>query len=131
MNWFLVVAAALHALFMLGELFPWDTPFVLRRVSEKERAKLPEEVRKTLPEGELFTKDQKPLVATIVHNAGIYNGIIAGGLFWAASAGASATDVARVLLTGAIVAGVFGTVTLKSPLIAVQALVGVLGLLRL
>src|SRR5438045_9526654 len=100
MHGFLIVAAALHAFFMLGELLPWEAPLVLQKVSRK------------LPKGEPFSKEQQSLVATIVHNAGIYNGILAGGLFWAAFAGAAAPDVARVLLIGATVAGVFGTITL-------------------
>jgi uncharacterized membrane protein len=70
---------------------------------------------------------QQKLVANIVHNAGIYNAIIAGGLFWSAFRGESATDVAHVLLIGAAVAGVFGTATLKSPLTAIQALAGIIG----
>jgi uncharacterized membrane protein len=131
MNWFLIVAAALHALFMLGELLPWDTPFILQIVSEKERKRLTEEECKKLREGELFTKCQKRLVAAIVHNAGIYNGIVAGGLFWAAYAGDPAMDVARVLLIGAIVAGVFGAVTLKAPEVVIQSLVAGIALLRL
>jgi uncharacterized membrane protein len=72
-----------------------------------------------------------------VQNAGIYNGILAGGLLWAALAfdPALAVDpawyVARVLLAGAAVAGIFGTVTLKSPVTAGQALLGIIGLVWL
>jgi uncharacterized membrane protein len=96
---------------MCCELFPWSNPVLLRLVSKK------------LPEKEKFTSIQTTLVATIVHNAGIYNSIIAGGLLWAAAIGdpAIAAAVARVLLLGAGVAGAFGTVTLKSPLTVVQA----------
>ena len=71
------------------------------------------------------------LVATIVHNAGIYNAILAGGLFWAAWIGDPARDVARLLLIGAVVAGAFGTATLKSPLTALQAILGAVGLILL
>jgi uncharacterized membrane protein len=39
--------------------------------------------------GTKWTELQQPLVATIVHNAGIYNAILAGGLLWAAFAGES------------------------------------------
>jgi Protein of unknown function (DUF1304) len=131
MNWFLLPAVVVHAGFMAGELLPWDSPVILRVASEKKREALPEAVRQALPEGELFTPYQKPLVATIVHNAGIYNGILAGGLLWAMFAGDPAADVACVLLIGAIAAGIFGAVTLKSPPVLVQALVGVIGLLRL
>lgn len=115
MNWFLIIAAVLHAGFMLCELFPWSNPVLLQF-----------EVKKLPPETS-FTLDQQSMVATIVHNAGIYNSILAGGLFWAAFIGDPAADVARVLLIGAAVAGVFGTVTLKSPVTAVQALIGIVG----
>ena len=115
MNWFLSGVAALHAVFMVCELFPWPSPVLLRIVSKK------------LPKGEAWTDRQRALVATIVHNAGIYNAILAGGLFWAAWTGDPARDVARVLLVGAVVAGVFGTATLKSRLTALQALLGAVG----
>jgi putative membrane protein len=99
------------------ELLPWKSPFLLNLVSKK------------LPDGEQFTTRQRDLVATIVHNAGIYNGILAAGLLWAALAGESANDVARVLLAGAAVAGIFGTVTMRSVPTAVQAVLGIIGLL--
>ena len=128
-HWFLIVAASLHTFFMAFELFPWSTPFSLRFASKS----LP-----SLPPGETFTAAQERLVtarqqltAAIVHNAGIYNGIIAGGLFWAACVGDPAADVARVMLAGATAAGIFGTVTLKSGATAVQALVGIAGLFLL
>ncbi len=68
MKWFLVAAAALHVFFMMSELFPWSLPAVLRIASKK------------LPTAEPFTDAQRKLVAGVVHNAGIYNGIFAGGL---------------------------------------------------
>ena len=120
-SWFQIGVASLHALFMICELFPWRLPVLLRMVSKK-LPKLPH------PERGPFTDAQQKLVANIVHNAGIYNAIVAGGLFWAAFGGDAAIDLARVMLIGAAVAGVFGTATLKSPLTAVQALVGIIGL---
>ena len=116
MNWLLTIAAVLHAGFMLCELFPWQNPLLLQLVVKNQQMKTP------------FTPDQQSMVATIVHNAGIYNSILAGGLFWAAFIGDPAADVARVLLIGAVVAGVFGTATLKSPATAVQTLIGIVGL---
>src|SRR5215469_9240243 len=109
MLWFLIAAAALHVFFMIAELFPWQRPVLLRLASKK------------LPGGERFTAVQEQLVATIVHNAGVYNGIVAGGFLWAAFGGRSAAGVALVMLGGAAVAGVFGTATLKSPVTALQA----------
>lgn len=114
---FLFGVAVLHAAFMVLEFFPWESPFLLGVVSEK------------LPAGEAFTLAERDLVATIVHNAGIYNGVFAAGLFWAALKGEHGRDVARVLLAGATVAGIFGTVTMQSAPTAVQAILGIIGLL--
>lgn len=119
MKWFLIGVAALHVAFMILEMFPWGSPVLLGIVSKK------------LPSDEPFTKKQRRLVATIVHNAGIYNAILAGGLLWAAWPDTPNRDVARVLLAGAAVAGVFGTATLKSPFTALQALLGMIGLARM
>ncbi len=115
---FLIVVALLHAGFMVCELFPWSSPVLL----EVAGRRLPD-----VQEGKKWTDLQQPLVATIVHNAGIYNAILAGALVWAAFAGERARDFARVLLIGVTVAGVFGTATLRSPLTALQALMGALG----
>ena len=117
MKWYLLAVALLHAAFMLLELFPWESPILLGLLSKK------------LPAGDAFTPHQRSLVATIVHNAGIYNGILAAGLAWAALTGESAHDVARVPLAGAAVAGLFGTITMKSVPTAVQAALGMIGLL--
>jgi Protein of unknown function (DUF1304) len=94
-----------------------ESPFLLGLVSRK------------LPAGDAFTPRQRNLVATIVQNAGIYNGILAAGLAWAALTGESAHDVARVLLAGAAVAGLVGTLTMRSAPTAVQAVLGIIGLL--
>jgi uncharacterized membrane protein len=116
MSWYLMGVAGLHVFFMAAELFPWSLPVLLHLSS------------KTLPDSEPFTCAQRKLVANIVDNAAIYNGIVAGGLFWAAFTGDSGTSVARVMLIGAAVAGVFGTATLKSSVTAFQAIVGIVGL---
>jgi uncharacterized membrane protein len=115
MQWYLIGVAALHAAFTLGELFPWSFPLVLKISSKK------------LPKGQEWTAAQQALVATTMHNAGIYNAILAGGLLWAAFAGVPARDVARVLLMGAALAGIFGAATLKSPIPALQGVLGVIG----
>jgi hypothetical protein len=86
-------------------------------------------VGKKLLDGTALVDPQLHLVKTVLHNAGIYNGIVAGGLFWAAS-GEASLDVARVMLIGAVVAGVFGAVTIDWPT-AVQAVFGIVGLVLL
>jgi len=118
LKWFPFVVAALHAVFALCELFPWPCPVLLRIVSKR----LPD-----IQLGKKWTELQQPLVATIVHNAGIYNAILGGGLFWAGLGGDAAQGMARVFFIGVAVAGIFGTATLKSPVTAVQAFVGFVG----
>ncbi len=115
MTWFLYGAAALHAAFAIAEMFPWPLPMLLAKLSQK------------LPGQPPWMPAQQAMVATIVHNAGIYNAVIAGGLVFAAVSGEPARDVARVLLAGAGVAGIFGTLTMKSPVTALQAIVGIAG----
>ena len=115
MKGFLFVVGLLHAAFMLLELFPWSFPKLLQKVSK----------------GEKWTESQRPLVAAIVHNAGIYNAVFAGGFFWAAWCGDPARNVAWVFLAGATVAGIFGTLTLKSWATALQAFLGIVGIVWL
>jgi uncharacterized membrane protein len=122
MKWFLFLVAVVHAGFAVCELFPWGFPLLLKIASKK----LP-----NLENGNPWTNLQLPLVATIVHNAGIYNAILAGGLFWVALAFPAARDMTQFLLIGAAVAGIFGAVTLKSPVPAIQALLGIIGLVLL
>jgi putative membrane protein len=110
---YVFAAGLLHFTFMFLELIPWKLPFAIQWTTGD------------LPS---FTPDQQHFVRGIVQNAGIYNGIVAGGLIYAAYAGTPAADVARVLLIGAAVAGVFGALTLKKPYLpALQALVGAIG----
>jgi len=114
--WILIVAGILHLSFMVGELLPWSVPVLLRMAS------------KQLPKDKSFNEPQRRLVANLVHNAGVYNGIVGGGLLWSAFVGLPGAAVAQVMLIGAAVAGVFGTLTLKSPVPAVQAAIGIFGL---
>jgi uncharacterized membrane protein len=74
--------------------------------------------------------NDKNFVSSIVHNAGVYNGIVAVGVFASASADPSAFRVRVALLSAGIVAGLFGTWTLTKQTI-VQALVGVVALVTI
>jgi uncharacterized membrane protein len=124
--WLVMAGALLHAAFMILEMYPWGEPLLLALVAQ--RALGPQDKFKEGP--------QRKLVATIVHNAGIYNAILAGGFFWALTVGPGARDTVRVLMAGAALAGCFGTVTLRpigpnSIATGVQALLGVCGFLFL
>lgn len=110
----------LHLLFMLGELFPSKKPKIMELVLRKWPRTL-----------ELSENDEH-LVATVVRNAGVYNGIVAAGLFACAWVGPGAYVIQVTLLTGGIVAGLFGAglfgaATLSKGTIA-QAIAGAVAL---
>jgi uncharacterized membrane protein len=105
----------LHVLFMLGELFPWNRPIIMGVVLGKWRRPLN------------LGPNETQLLSSVVHNAGIYNGIVASGLFATFWLGPSAFLIQVVLLTGGIVAGLFGAATLTRGTIA-QALLGAIAL---
>jgi uncharacterized membrane protein len=105
----------LHLVFMVGELFPWGRPKIMVRVLEK------------WPQQLNLSDNQTHFVAMVVHNAGIYNGIVAGGLFASVYAGPGAFPVQVALLVGGVVAGLFGAKTL-TPLTIGQALLGAIAL---
>jgi Protein of unknown function (DUF1304) len=105
----------LHAGFMIGELFPWECPLIMAFVLRRWPRQL-----------DLSVNDRH-FVSMVVHNAGIYNGIVAVGLFVAASVGPDAFHVQVALLTGGVVAGLFGAATLTKATI-VQAVFGAIAL---
>jgi uncharacterized membrane protein len=118
-SWYLIGAAALHVFFMFGEMFPWPFPMVLKQSFKK------------WPEKEKLSETEQELLSTM-HNAGIYNAVLAGALLWAAMHGPAGAETGRMLLVGVAVAGAFGTATLKAPFVrvgcGVQAAVGIVGL---
>jgi uncharacterized membrane protein len=130
----LVGAVALHAAFMLAELLPPRFPILLVVVSGNLQPAVDTNASweaKVQDARQRWTEVQRPLVASIVQNAGVYNGVFAGGLLWVLCAGGLAMPgpraVSRVLFAGVAVVGVFGTVTLGAPPTVVQAIVGVIG----
>jgi len=105
-----------HIAIMTGELCPWKRPWIMARVLEK------------WPKPLNLSVNDAQLVAAIVHNAGIYNGIVGGGLIATASVGPSSFCVQVSLLAGGVVAGLFGAKTLSLVTIG-QAILGVIALL--
>ena len=75
-----------------------------------------------------FGTEERSLVSMIVHNAGVYNAIVAAGLLATVWAGEAAKSIQIVLLIGGIVAGVFGAFTL-SKVVLIQGLLGAIALL--
>jgi uncharacterized membrane protein len=107
-----------HIAIMVGELYPWERPWIMARVLEKWSQPL-----------DLSINDTQ-LVASIVHNAGIYNGIVGAGLIATASIGPAAFRAQLTLLAGGVVAGLFGAKTLSVATIG-QAFLGAIALIVL
>ena len=101
---------------MIGELIPWSKPCIMGLVLTAQH----------LSFGNQCSKEYC-LLTSVVHNAGVYNGIVAAGLFATLWAGPSAYRVQVALLTGGIVAGVFGYATL-APGTILQAILGAIAL---
>lgn len=116
----LSLVALLHLFFMAAEL--WAPSVALRKTNKKLGS-----VHKLDPE-------QSKEVASIIRNAGVYNGIVAAALFYTAYMaylGNPVRGFALVLMIGVFAAGVFGAITLRSGLCFVQALCGLAGWLWL
>jgi len=95
------LVAALHAYFLVLEMFLWDTP-----IGRKAFALTPE-----------FSAASKTLAA----NWGLYNGLLAAGLVWGLVLGASGMAVKLFFLSCVIVAGLFGAATVSRKILFVQA----------
>lgn len=130
MQIYMIIVSVVHFAFAIFEMFPWPNPVLLRILSkalpelDDADTVTPSAVSRSKPK---FSAQQQQLVATIVHNAGIYNAVVAGALLWAAIRGEAAYDFALVLFVGVAAAGGFGTATIRSPITAGQCLLGIIG----
>ena len=104
----IAIVAFLQTLISLVEIFLWNVPRVHGRLH--------------------FTAAEARKVAPIVANAGLYNGFLAAGLVWALLSGSSRPGIGVFFLTCVVVAGVFGSITLKPTTLLVQTLPGALAL---
>lgn len=126
MQWYTFFVGIVHLVFAFCEMFPWSNPILLSKVS----AALPNvDEPSRITGNRKFTQQQNKLVTTIVHNAGIYNFILAASLIWAALYSQNSGEFTSVLFVGVIIVGAFGTATLRSPITALQAFFGVTGLI--
>ncbi len=103
------IVAALHAAFLVLEMFLWQTPFG----------------RKTFGTTKEFAAESAKLAA----NQGLYNGFLAAGLVW----GLIANDfyVKVFFLACIIVAGLYGGFTVKRSILFIQALPASIALILL
>lgn len=107
-NGLVIVVGLLHVGFMILEMFLWQEPSVMARFG--------------------MTPEQAASSATLAANQGLYNGLLAAGLFWSVFA----RDGYRLkvfFLTCVVLAGVFGALTAKASILFVQAAPAALALL--
>ena len=105
------VVAALHAYFLVLEMFLWDTPTGRR-------------VFRLTPE---FSKQSKALAM----NQGLYNGFLFAGLVWGLAAGVDGFAIKVFFLSCVTLAGVVGAATVHPRVFWIQSgpAIAALGLL--
>ena len=98
-----VAVAALHAYFLVLEMFLWQTPLGLRTFR--------------------MTNEAAASTAVLAGNQGLYNGFLAAGLVWGliAYGVVSGRGILTFFLLCIIVAGVYGAVTVSRRILLVQA----------
>jgi putative membrane protein len=107
-NVVVALVAALHAYFLVLEMFLWDKPAGL-----KAFGLTPQQAR-----------DSKVLAA----NQGLYNGFLAAGLVWGLTLGAQGLAIKTFFLVCVLIAGLYGAATASRKILFVQALPAAIGL---
>jgi putative membrane protein len=102
------LVAALHAYFLVLEMFLWDRPLGRRTF-------------RLTPE---FAAASRSLAA----NQGLYNGFLAAGLVWGLWLGESGRAATLFFLACVVIAGLFGAATVNRRILVVQALPGTIAL---
>ena len=112
-NVLVALVAALHAYFLILEMFLWDKPQGLK-------------VFRQTPEKAEITK-------VLAANQGLYNGFLAAGLVWGLVHGnpAFAFQIKAFFLICVIVAGAYGAATVNTRILIVQALPAAIALVAL
>ncbi|MBL4711384.1 MAG: DUF1304 domain-containing protein [Gammaproteobacteria bacterium] len=94
------IVIILHVLFLILEMFLWNTPYG----------------RKTFSLSEEYAKQSAPLAA----NQGLYNGFLAAGLLWGLLS-TGGFDALVFFLSCIIIAGIYGAITAKRSILWLQA----------
>lgn len=112
-NILVALVSALHAYFLILEMFLWDKPQGLK-------------VFRNTPEKAATTK-------VLAANQGLYNGFLSAGLVWGLVHGnpVFAFQIKAFFLLCVIVAGAYGAATVSTRILMVQALPAALALLAL
>jgi putative membrane protein len=107
----IILVAALHAYFLVLEMFLWHKPAGRRAFGTTDE----------------FATASKTLAA----NQGLYNGFLAAGLVVGLLQGAVGTTMKIFFLVCVVIAGVYGAATVSRKILFVQALPAALALLAL
>ena len=94
------IVIVLHVLFLILEMFLWNTPYG----------------RKTFGLKEDYAKQSASLAA----NQGLYNGFLAAGLLWGLVS-TGGFDALVFFLSCVIIAGIYGAITAKRSILWLQA----------
>ena len=106
-NSLVVVVAVLHIGFLVLEMFFWDHPFGRKRFR--------------------MTPEYSRASASLAANQGLYNGFLAAGLIWGLVTGDASTKL--FFLVCVVIAGIYGGLTTRRSILAIQALPGLLALM--
>ncbi|MGY8638602.1 DUF1304 domain-containing protein [Bradyrhizobium sp. 14AA] len=112
-NILVALVAALHAYFLILEMFLWDKPLGLKTFRN--------------------TPDKAEITKVLAANQGLYNGFLAAGLIWGLIHGnpAFAFQIKAFFLLCVIVAGAYGAATVSKRILMVQALPAAIALVAL
>ena len=112
-NVLVALVAALHAYFLILEMFLWDKPLGLKTFRN--------------------TPEKAEITKVLAANQGLYNGFLAAGLIWGLLQGnpAFAFQIKAFFLICVIVAGAYGAATVSTRILIVQALPAAIALVAL
>ena len=112
-NILVALVAALHAYFLILEMFLWDKPVGLKTFRN--------------------TPEKAEMTKVLAANQGLYNGFLAAGLIWGLLHGnpAFAFQIKVFFLICVIVAGAYGAATVSTRILIVQALPAAIALVAL
>ncbi|WLB54493.1 DUF1304 domain-containing protein [Bradyrhizobium japonicum] len=112
-NVLVALVAALHAYFLILEMFLWDRPLGLKTFRN--------------------TPEKAEITKVLAANQGLYNGFLAAGLIWGLVHGnpAFAFQIKAFFLLCVIVAGAYGAATVSTRILLVQALPAAIALVAL
>jgi len=112
-NVLVALVAALHAYFLILEMFLWDKPVGLKTFRN--------------------TPEKAEMTKVLAANQGLYNGFLAAGLIWGLLHGnpAFAFQIKVFFLICVIVAGAYGAATVSTRILVVQALPAAIALVAL